>query len=884
MKQPTTLYQRNLSGGLKLSAVVAAHLFYSSTHAQTTFNYTGGVQTYTVPVGVTSIGIDVNGAQGGAAYYTSPVGTGGLGGRTQGVLSVTPGEVLQINVGGVGGNAFSSVGGSAGYNGGANGGNYTDGQAGGGGGGASDIRRTPYALSDRAAVAGGGGGAASCSGTGYNGGAGGGLIGGTPAVACGTPNNSSTGGTQSAGGMGGSYTGWCSAGSGIFGSGASGCSPSGGGGGGGGYYGGGGGAWMGGGGGSSFTNGTVTSVTLSQGIRNGNGQIIISILYYATITQTAPILCNGQSTGSLTATPSGGTSPYTYSWSPTGGTSATASGLPAGTYTVTVTDASMNVTTQTFALTQPTPVTMSAASQTNVNCNGGMNGSASVNSASGGIGPYSYDWTPGTPAGDGTTGVTGLAAGTWTCTVTDANSCTATQLFTITEPSALSSASSATSIACNGGTSTVTVTGSGGTAPYTGTGTFTVSAGTYSYLVTDANGCTSTTNITVTEPTLLVVSSSATDALCNGGNGTITVFASGGTAPYTGTGVFSVTAGTYSYIVTDANGCTSSTSATVAEPTAISTSVAQVNVSCNGGSDGSITLTVSGGTPPYSFNWNSGTYFTQNLSGLTAGTYSGVLTDANGCTDAGIVVITEPPALVATITSATNASTCGGTDGAIDITVTGGTPGYMYLWNTSVTTEDISGVSAGTYSNTVTDTNGCTTFISVDLTDPNPPSVTLALAVDTVCAADGIFALSGGSPAGGSYSGTGVSAGSFDPSAANAGNNTITYTYTDGVTGCTGTSTGNIFVDACTGINSAISVNDNFSILPNPNNGTFTFVLQSNESADVMIYDALGQLVNAQKVQPGVQQQLNIAKPGVFMVTVVTADGHRSSQRVVVNK
>jgi hypothetical protein len=119
---------------------------------------------------------------------------------------------------------------------------------------------------------------------------------------------------------------------------------------------------------------------------------------------------------------------------------------------------------------------------------------------------------------------------------------------------------------CNGGTSTVTVTGNGGTGPYTGTGNFTVSAGTHSYTVTDANGCTATTSITVTQPTTLTAGSTATSILCNGGTATVTVTSAGGTGPYTGTGNFTVSAGTHSYTVTDANGCTATTSIIVTQP------------------------------------------------------------------------------------------------------------------------------------------------------------------------------------------------------------------------------------------------------------------------------------------------------------------------------
>ncbi|MGM8363766.1 hypothetical protein ACSV4D_17780, partial [Flavobacterium sp. ARAG 55.4] len=163
------------------------------------------------------------------------------------------------------------------------------------------------------------------------------------------------------------------------------------------------------------------------------------------------VSCFGGSNGVAAVTPTGGISPYTYSWSPSGGIGSIATGLSAGTYTVTVTDNIGCIATRNYTITQPTALAASAVSQTNVACSGGATGAASV-SVSGGTSGYSYNWTPGNPTGDGTNSVTGLTAGTWTCTVTDANSCTTSVDFTITQPPALSlTASSQTNIACNGG-------------------------------------------------------------------------------------------------------------------------------------------------------------------------------------------------------------------------------------------------------------------------------------------------------------------------------------------------------------------------------------------------------------------------------------------------
>ena len=171
--------------------------------------------------------------------------------------------------------------------------------------------------------------------------------------------------------------------------------------------------------------------------------------------------------------------------------------------------------------------------------------------------------------------------------------------MTVTQPSSLSASSSAGTISCNGGTTTVTVSATGGTAPYSGAGNFTVGAGTYNYTVTDNKGCTASTSVTVTQPSLLSATSSAGTISCNGGTTTVIVAATGGTAPYSGTGSFTVGAGTYNYTVTDANGCISATSVTVTQPAALSASSSAGTISCNGGNT-TVTVSATGGTSPYS--------------------------------------------------------------------------------------------------------------------------------------------------------------------------------------------------------------------------------------------------------------------------------------------
>jgi hypothetical protein len=381
--------------------------------------------------------------------------------------------------------------------------------------------------------------------------------------------------------------------------------------------------------------------------------------------------------------------------SATGGTGAyTGTGTfshAAGTYSYTVTDANSCTSTTTGTITQPDAV-VADSSHTAILCNGG-NSTVTV-SATGGTGAYTG------------TGTFSHAAGTYSYTVTDANSCTSTTTGTITQPDAVVADSSHTAILCNGGNSTVTVSATGGTGAYTGTGTFSHAAGTYSYTVTDDNGCISTTTGDITQPSAVVASSSNTAILCNGGSSTVTVSATGGTGPYTGTGTFSHGAGTYSYTVTDANSCTSTTTGTITEPSsALLASSSNTAILCAGGNS-TVTVSATGGTAPYS---GTGTV------SHAAGTYSYTVTDANSCTSTTTGSITQPSALVAS--SSKTAILCNGGSSTVTVSATGGTAPYTGTGTFSR--------SAGTYSFTVTDANSCTSTTTGSITQPQALSLTL---------------------------------------------------------------------------------------------------------------------------------------------------------------
>ncbi len=461
----------------------------------------------------------------------------------------------------------------------------------------------------------------------------------------------------------------------------------------------------------------------------------------ATLTPTN-ISCNGANDGSIDLSVNGGTGPYTYSWS-TGSNAEDISALSPGNYGVTVTDANGCSVAEVTTVIEPA-VLSGAAVASDISCNGQTNGSIDL-SVSGGTSPYSYNWSTGSNSQD----ISGLGAGTYSVTITDARGCTANTSATIANPSALSANAVGTDPSCsNGGNGMVDLTVSGGNPPYTfswsnGGSTEDISGlgqGTYSVLIADANGCTGTASATLTEPTALNISVSSTDVTCNGNtDGTVGVSVSGGTGAYsyawsngsTDQNQSGLAAGNYGVTVTDGNGCTITGNAGIIEPTALTASITGTDVSCNGGNDGGADLTVSGGTTPYSYIWSNGSN-SEDLTGIGAGTYTVTVSDANGCTWTGSVSLTEPPALTAS-TSATDASCFGASDGAVDLTTGGGTPPYFYSWSNTTFTEDQTNVVAGTYSVTVTDAAGCSITTSGTVGEP-AEIVSTASITDVQCA------------------------------------------------------------------------------------------------------------------------------------------------------
>ncbi|MBW8048929.1 MAG: PKD domain-containing protein [Cytophagales bacterium] len=375
----------------------------------------------------------------------------------------------------------------------------------------------------------------------------------------------------------------------------------------------------------------------------------------------------------------------------------------------------------------------------NASCAGSCDGEATV-IVSGGTPPFTYSWDD--PANSITSTVSGLCAGTYTVLVTDSNGCFGTIPAVVGEPSIITIAITPVDASCGlaDGSATAAASGGSGSYSYTWSDGQTTAvagnlfAGSYTVTATDTNGCTASEVATISDAGGPSISVSATDVSgCAGfDNGSINITVNGGTAPYTylwsdGSAVEdidSLTAGTYSVDVTDSAGCIGSASATLGEPAGMSFSVETTKSNC-GGSNGTAKVTVSGGASPFTYLWDGGET-TDSIGGLSAGSYTVVVTDANSCVDSTTANVSDlgGSTLSAVIT---DVSCNGSSDGAVDMTVTGGTGSYSYIWFNGSFTEDIAGLTAGAYMVVVTDAgNGCqsaNTFI-VDEPDVLTVSVT----------------------------------------------------------------------------------------------------------------------------------------------------------------
>ncbi|MFZ7182165.1 MAG: T9SS type A sorting domain-containing protein, partial [Bacteroidota bacterium] len=440
---------------------------------------------------------------------------------------------------------------------------------------------------------------------------------------------------------------------------------------------------------------------------------------------------------------------YSYSWFPSGGNAASASGLASGDYIITVTDANGCIMADTVTVGSTGGLQLTLASASMVKCFGGSDGSASVNATSG-TPPYQYAWSPG---GGTTNTLNGLSAGNYSVQVTDVSGCTVTLPVSITQPDVLQAATSTTAVSCFGastGAATVTVTG--GTSPYTylwnpgnatTTGISNRPAGNYTVTITDANACTTTSAASITQPPVINLNMQSTPVSCNATNGTATVIPSGGSGAFTFSWfpsndttatADSLAPGTYVVVVTDGNGCTRSGNVTV---NALPVPHVQVDssrsVTCNGDTNGAVFCSVSGGAAPFNYQWTGTAGTGSSLTNIGAGIYQLLVIDANGCRDSVLAQVQEPSPLAILLTTE-NVLCAGAASGRIFAEVGGGVPPYSYNWTPGGQVNDTAvGLTGGTYQVFVTDSNGCTTQGSAAITEPAAIQATVT-GVDALCA------------------------------------------------------------------------------------------------------------------------------------------------------
>ena len=501
---------------------------------------------------------------------------------------------------------------------------------------------------------------------------------------------------------------------------------------------------------SNLVAGTYTvTITDANGCLANNSIVITQPSSLVATTTSTNETCTNLNNGTATVIPSGGTAPYTYVWSPSGGTGSTATNLAAGNYSVTVTDNLGCQIIKTVVITEPLPLLVSA-NQMNVSCFAGNNGVAIVN-PTGGTPNYTYSWSP---SGSTSNQAQNLSAGNHTVTVIDVNGCQNSYTVTITQPTQLTAILTPTSPTCygfaNGGVSAAVA---GGTAPYAYLwmpGNYTTQsvsnlvAGTYTVFITDTNGCLFTDNVAVTNPAQIVLNTGTTNSTCGMPNGEAYVtIASGGVAPFTylwlptgGTAdtAIGLFAGNYTVVVTDASGCTASATGNISDAAApVILFSSSVNVTCNGGSDGSASVTLLGGVGPFTYLWSPSGSTDTSATGLSAGIHTITVTASNGCSAFSSTVITEPTAISVSVTT-TPVSCFGGTNGTASITAYGGTPNYTFTWlSTGDTGSTITNLLAGLDSVRVTDNNGCILVTNFTVNQPAAPLNTVLSSTPVSC-------------------------------------------------------------------------------------------------------------------------------------------------------
>jgi gliding motility-associated-like protein len=440
--------------------------------------------------------------------------------------------------------------------------------------------------------------------------------------------------------------------------------------------------------------------------------------------QVVDVRCFQESSGSVQLTPSSGAPPFVFSLNDNLNQSGLFTGLPAGTYRLRVLSADGCLTEQFIYVGEPPPVEVSITAIAPPSCFGAADGVVAA-AAAGGLGTLSLTWSNGASG----TPVSGVDAGIIRVVATDSFGCEATDSLLITQPDALvTSIAVQEDIRCFGDANgRLQAAASGGSPPYSitwndgasSTLRENLTAGTYAFTLTDTNGCTASDAAAVTEPSPLVVAVQANGTNCDGGGqGRAEASPSGGTPGYTfqwsnggsGAAIDALSAGMYTVTVTDGNGCTVVATTTIFAQGALVVAIQTTDIDCFGASTGKVDLDISGGLEPYTVAWTtpSGPGQGISLEQLPAGAFSFTVTDAQGCEKTDSIRLMQPENPLTTGLNAVADTVCSGSDGGrATAAPAGGTAPYNFSWSTGATTEAIDELSAGTYSLTISDSNGC---------------------------------------------------------------------------------------------------------------------------------------------------------------------------------
>ncbi len=448
--------------------------------------------------------------------------------------------------------------------------------------------------------------------------------------------------------------------------------------------------------------------------------------------EATSIVCYGANDGRIDLTVTNGTSPYQFAWS-NGATTKDISNLPAGDYSVIITDATGATITLEAVITEPETI-RATASIINTNC-GQADGSISTE-VTGGIEPYTYAWS----TGDNSASVSNLSEGTYTLTLSDAAGCVKTLNYTIAAETDLTANISSHYLECyEDGTGSLIVEVSGGTEPYTylwdngetSASVDKLSSGTHQVTITDANGCSITQKGYVILKKLNITS--VTDnPVCNGAStGSITISISNGTEPYniqwsngeTGATIDGLTADWYQVNVTDEMGCSRSKYIKISEPEQISLSAQVSRQSCQDADSAMlVTISASGGTAPYEIYYENEAI--DELVVEQEGYYDITAVDANGCSVTEQIFVERPDArLDATVSI--QQPTCDQPLGAVSISIEQGTEPYNAVWQDGPTGLERNDMEAGEYVITIEDAVGCSVSKTVTINAVTQPSVTI---------------------------------------------------------------------------------------------------------------------------------------------------------------